>query len=148
VAVNFVGELPFGKGKKWRTPAPGRRPGGLDLSGIYAWRFPAVLSPSTRAATMWGTSMYGLPNQVGNPEARRRSIRGSTPPRSRPCLRGAFGDERRNGLRGPGWKSFDMSLSRAFRFNQRFSATLRWDVFNLFDTVNLALPNRNLTAAT
>ena len=39
-----------------------------------------------------------------------------------------------------------MSLARGFHFNQRFLATLRWDVFNIFDSVNLGIPNKNISA--
>ena len=39
-----------------------------------------------------------------------------------------------------------MSLARTFHASDRFGATLRWDVFNLFNTVNLGLPNRNLSS--
>ena len=35
----------------------------------------------------------------------------------------------------------------SFRFSQRLAATLRWDIFNVFDTVNFGLPNRNISDA-
>src|SRR5262249_37784841 len=39
LAVNFVGDLPFGKGKKWATSGTGAALlGGWTWSGIYAWR--------------------------------------------------------------------------------------------------------------
>ena len=58
---------------------------------------------------------------------------------------GVFGNERRNQLRGPGYKSFDMTIQRNITFGSRYVATLRWDAFNLFNTTNLGLPNRNLS---
>ena len=60
---------------------------------------------------------------------------------------GTFGNEQRNQFRGPRWQSFDMSLARTFRINTRFGATVRWDVFNLFNTTNFGLPNRNVSDA-
>jgi hypothetical protein len=33
-------------------------------------------------------------------------------------------------------------------FNQRLNATLRWDIFNVFDRANLGLPERNIASAT
>ena len=40
-------------------------------------------------------------------------------------------------------------MQRRLRVGQRAAATLRWDVFNLFNTVNFGLPNRDIaTAAT
>jgi hypothetical protein len=35
----------------------------------------------------------------------------------------------------------------AHHFGQRFAATLRWDIFNVFNTVNFGLPNRNVSDA-
>ena len=40
-----------------------------------------------------------------------------------------------------------MTLQRRIRFNQRVAATVRWDVFNLFNTTNFGLPNRNISDA-
>ncbi len=41
-----------------------------------------------------------------------------------------------------------MTLQRLIKFGGRYTATLRWDVFNLFNTTNFGLPNRNLSDAT
>jgi TonB-dependent receptor-like protein len=147
LAVNFVGELPFGKDKKWANSGIGAAVlGGWTWSGIYAWRSgrPYTVSQSTNNV---GTSMFGMPNQVGDPEGAKTVDSWFNPAGFQAVPSGVFGNERRNGLRGPGWKSFDMSLSRGVRLSNRVTATLRWDVFNLFDTVNLGIPNRNLTAA-
>jgi hypothetical protein len=35
-----------------------------------------------------------------------------------------------------------------FKFGGKYSATFRWDVFNLFNTTNFGLPNRNISDAT
>jgi len=35
-------------------------------------------------------------------------------------------------------------VQRRLRVGQRAAATLRWDVFNLFNTVNLGLPNKDI----
>jgi hypothetical protein len=41
----------------------------------------------------------------------------------------------------------DLTVQRQIRFSPRLSATLRWDVFNLFNTVNFGLPNRDVSSA-
>ena len=46
---------------------------------------------------------------------------------------------------GPDWQSFDMTLQRRIRLGSRTTATLRWDIFNVFDRVNLGLPERNIS---
>jgi hypothetical protein len=65
----------------------------------------------------------------------------------RPVTSGAFGNELRNRLWGPAFQNFDLTLQRRVRFGRRVAATLRWDIFNLFDTVNFGLPSRNITDA-
>ncbi len=61
---------------------------------------------------------------------------------------GRFGNAGRNILRGPGWLTFDLSLQKRIVFTGRVNATLRWDIFNVFDRANLGLPERNIAAAT
>ena len=60
---------------------------------------------------------------------------------------GTFGNELRNRLTGPGFQNFDLTLQRHINFSQRLAATLRWDIFNVFNTVNFGLPNRNISDA-
>jgi hypothetical protein len=59
---------------------------------------------------------------------------------------GTFGNSGRNILRGPGWQSGDLSLQRRLRLSgERVGATLRWDVFNVFNHTNLGLPDANIS---
>ena len=44
--------------------------------------------------------------------------------------------------------TFDVSVQRRIDLTGRVNATLRWDVFNLFDRANLGNPERNIAAAT
>ena len=59
---------------------------------------------------------------------------------------GAFGNAGRNGLRGPGWMTFDLSLQRRVAFTDALAATLRFDVFNLTNRTNFGNPNADITA--
>jgi outer membrane receptor protein involved in Fe transport len=43
----------------------------------------------------------------------------------------------RNTLEGPGFGSFDLRVAREFRFNERVTAELSGDFFNLFNRVNI-----------
>ena len=58
---------------------------------------------------------------------------------------GTFGNVLRNRLRGPDWQNFDMTVQRRIRLGGRAAATLRWDIFNVFDRVNFGIPNRNIS---
>lgn len=42
----------------------------------------------------------------------------------------------------------DLSLARSFAFGVARSVEVRWDVFNVFNTVNYALPNNVIGGAT
>ena len=57
---------------------------------------------------------------------------------------GTFGNAGRNILRGPDWQSLDLSLQKDFVMGRALLG-LRWDVFNVFDTVNLGLPDANIS---
>ncbi|PYQ02005.1 MAG: TonB-dependent receptor [Acidobacteria bacterium] len=148
LAVNFVAELPFGKGKRWATSEVGNAIlGGWTFSGIFAARSGRPFTVNQGNNNV-GLNMTGLPNLVGDPDGPKTVDQWFNTAAFQAVSSGTFGNEHRNLLRGPGWKSFDMSLSRRFGLGSRGGATLRWDVFNLFNTVNLGLPNRDLASPT
>ena len=59
---------------------------------------------------------------------------------------GTFGNAGRNILRGPGWKALDLSLQKRIHAGPA-SLVLRWDVFNVFNTVNFGLPNVDIASS-
>ena len=95
-----------------------------------------------------GTNMTGLPNLVGDPDGPETVDQWFNPAAFQAVPSGVFGNELRNRLRGPGYQSYDMTLQRLIKFGGRYTGTLRWDVFNLFNTTNFGLPNRNVSDAT
>ena len=146
LAVNFIAELPFGKDKKYLNGGVGGAIlGDWTLAAIYALRSgrPFTVNQSSNNV---GTSMTGLPNLIGDPVGPKTIDMWLNAAAFELVPSGTFGNAPRNGMRGPRWQSVDMSLSRGFRFNDRVGTTLRWDVFNLFNTTNLGLPNRNLSS--
>jgi hypothetical protein len=52
-----------------------------------------------------------------------------------------FGSAGRNSLRGPDFFELDWSLSKGFKFRERAAIEFRWEVFNIINRQNLALPN-------
>lgn len=60
---------------------------------------------------------------------------------------GGFGNLGRNTFRGPSQKRFDISFAKTTKINERMSFELGFDIFNLFNTVNLASPNSDLQDA-
>jgi hypothetical protein len=147
LAVNFVVELPFGKDKKYATEGLGRALlGGWTVSGIYALRSGRPFTVGQSGNNV-GLNMTGLPNFSGDAEGAKTIDQWFNPAAFQAVPSGTFGNAPRNAFRGPRWQSMDMTVSRGFHLS-RVLATLRWDVFNLFNTTNLGLPNRNVTDAT
>ncbi len=53
----------------------------------------------------------------------------------------------RNTLRGPSLTNFDMALARTFNyFGEGRSLEIRWEMFNMFNTTQFALPERNINS--
>jgi hypothetical protein len=55
----------------------------------------------------------------------------------------AAGNTPRNFLRGPTQRRVDLSIGKTIPFNGRMRAELRWEIFNVFNTVNFGMPENN-----
>ncbi len=67
---------------------------------------------------------------------------------NRSCFTSALGNSGnlgRNTFRGPSQRRFDIGLAKRTRINERFSFDLGIDIFNLFNTVNLTIPEADLS---
>jgi hypothetical protein len=147
LAVNYVFELPFGSGKKWANSGAGSAIlGGWTWSGIYALRSgrPFTVNQSSNNV---GLSMTGLPHLVGDTKGAETFEQWFNPLAFQLVPSGTFGNEPRNALRGPGWQSLDLTVSRRLALGTRVGAEVRWDIFNVFNRTNLGLPNRNVSDA-
>ena len=142
--TNFVAELPFGQGKPFVQDGFGATLlGGWTVSGIFTGR-------SGRPFTVTQGSLEGaswLPNLVGDPEGSKTVDSWFSAAAFERVSAGTFGNAGRNSLRGPGYITFDMTLQRRIAFTRRLGATLRWDVFNLFDRANFGNPNADITGS-
>jgi len=58
---------------------------------------------------------------------------------------GQFGGLGRNTFTGPGYKNVDLSILKDTRIGERLRVQSRFELFNLFNTTNLALPERRLS---
>ena len=128
-------ELPFAKQSTGLTKAVLAN---WRVSGIYAYR---TGRPFTvfQGSNNVGQNMTGMPNQLGSGEGPQTVDKWFEPADFQALPSGTFGNAKRNILRGPDWQSFDFSLQKDFPVG-RTSLNLRWDVFNVFNTVNYALP--------
>jgi outer membrane receptor protein involved in Fe transport len=143
LVVNFVVESPVGRG--FDAGAIGNKIlGGWTLSGIYTAR-------SGRPYTVTQGSLEGatwMPNLVGDPKGQESVDNWFNVAAFQRVPAGVFGNAGRNIVRGPGYVTFDISVQRRLTFTKRLAATLRWDVFNLFDRANFGNPNSDITGAT
>jgi hypothetical protein len=64
-----------------------------------------------------------------------------------PPAYGTLGNSGRNPFRGPGYTNVDLTLAKDWHVGERYSAQLRVEVFNLFNTPSFALPNIDPTTA-
>jgi hypothetical protein len=60
---------------------------------------------------------------------------------------GTFGNTGRNFLRGPRYFNTDFGLLKVIKVSGRVGLQFRAEAFNVFNTVNFALPNNNVSAA-
>jgi hypothetical protein len=136
-SANFVWALPLGNNVIAR---------GWTVSGIYTAHSGHPFTVNQSGSNV-GTNMTGLPNVVGDTSGPQTVDQWFNTAAFQAVPSGVFGNELRNRLTGPGFQNFDMTWQRQIRFGPRLAATLRWDIFNVFNTVNFGLPNRDLTSA-
>jgi hypothetical protein len=161
INANFVYGLPFGKGKKFMGGATGVSNfvfGGWQLGGI--WRQTSGLPvsvghnrtwPTNYNITGWATQIDNIvdgsnknapappggtsgPNIFVNPAAALRAFTFTNP--------GEIGS--RNVVRGDGLFNIDMNLAKSFSIREGHSVQLRWEVFNITNSVRFDPLNINL----
>jgi hypothetical protein len=133
-SANFVWGLPLGDNmiaKDW------------TVSGVYVARTgrPFTVNQSNNNV---GTNMTGLPNIVGDPSGPQTVAQWFNTAAFQAVPSGTFGNEQRNRLTGPGFQNMDLTIQRQIRLSSGVGVGVRWDIFNLFNTVNFGLPNRDL----
>jgi len=158
VMTNLV-ELPFGRGKPFLGEVSGIADhiiGGWSLSAATTWESGLPFSPSysscfaDRDTGPCRPSLAG-PVQITGSRNGYFTTTGGVPlqpngtpgdtigPWQRPAS-GTFGNARRNSLRGPGFFQADLSVAKNFSLRESMSLQFRTDIFNVFNRVNLDLP--------
>ena len=138
---NFVAELPFGRGKPYlQDGALAHLFGGWMVSGIYTARTgrPFTVTQGGLEGATW------MPNLTGDPAGDGTVDNWFNKNAFTIVPAGVFGNTPRNSLRGPGFVTFDLALQRRVTVSDRLAASLRWDVFNVFDRANFGNPNANV----
>jgi hypothetical protein len=92
--------------------------------------------------------MTGLPNRIGDGEGAKTVDSWFNLTAFQAVPSGTFGNSGRNILRGPGLWNVDAALNRRVAIGGRRAIEARWEIFNLFNTVQLGLPDSNISNAT
>jgi hypothetical protein len=158
LALSYIYEFPFGKGKTHFTNGPlSYVLGGWRISGTGGFRTgrPFTVRAGNNDNAIGGARGGGLVSAFADC-LRDGSLSGSDRTIDRwfdttayaaptPVRLGTCG---RNTLRGPSLTNFDMALARTFRmFSEGRTLEIRWEMFNMFNTPQFALPERNINSS-
>lgn len=145
LGANWIVELPFGEGRRWLSSgAGGKILGGFTFSGIVSARTGRPFTV-TQSSNNVGSSMTGLPNRIGDGEGQKTVDSWFDVTAFQPVTSGTFGNSGRNILRGPGIFNIDTALDRRVNLGGQRAIAVRWEVFNLLNSVQLGLPEANIS---
>ena len=158
VLTNVI-DLPFGRGKAFLgndSRLINHIVGGWSLASTTSWESGLPFSPTysscfadrdtgpCRPDLVGAVHITGSRNDYftttgGVPLEPRGTPEDTVGPWRRPAF-GTFGNAARNSLRGPGFFQADLSVAKNFPLKETVSFGFRADIFNLFNHVNLDLP--------
>jgi hypothetical protein len=152
---NFVYsyQFPFGNGKKWGNglhPVLDGVLGGWQMGGILNLRsgFPLTIT----ATDLSGTRSRGArADRVGDGEGPKQVGKGNTwfdKSAFKQPVAGTLGNSGVGVVRGPGWKTFDLSLQKFFKVTEGSRMELRAEFFNLTNTPQFSGPVRSVASST
>lgn len=151
LVVSLVAELPYGRDKRWgsnASPVVAAILGGWQLNMNSSYLSGLPFNVGYNDAGQDRDTGPGRPNLIGDPDGpgtrtqwfNAAPIGASGSAFGRPA-RGTFGDLERNALRGPHFWQTDASLFKNVRFGPSYQLQLRLEAMNVFNQVNLGLPD-------
>jgi len=152
--VSHVWAVPYGKGHKWGNsvhPVLNGVLGGWQLGGIMTLRsgFPLTIQASDNSTTSSRGARARVVGKGGNTLGNVGSgAKWFDITAYANQLAKSFGDVGIGTERGPGFKTYDVSLQKQFAVTERVKFELRGEFINLFNTPQFAAPARNVTGAT
>lgn len=148
VTWGTVWELPFGTGKRWlNSGGPVTWVlGGWQLNSTLLARSGQPFTPTVDGdPANLGHSGYARPNLVGDPHVDDPSPAGWFNPAAFAAPVNDFGNAGRNILRAPGYWNVDLGVQKNIRFNRTGNLSLRVEMFNVFNHINLGNPAINIS---
>lgn len=159
VSGTYLYELPFGKDKFWVTSGAGSHIlEGFSISGSFTFATGTPLTPSYPTAVSdvsHGTAGTLRPNRVPSVSVTAgggtQKVWFNTAAYSQPVpdiFGNAFGNAPRNSIAGPGAIENNMALSKTLQLGDTRSMEIRATINNVFNTVQYAGVDTNLTSPT
>jgi hypothetical protein len=149
-----VGELPFGKGKRWlnRGGIVSAVAGGWQVNGLFAASTGKPFNITSSATPLNAPGVTTQRADQIKPDVR---ILGGTGPGQlyfdtsafAPVSQARFGTAGFDVLRGPSTFNLDSSLFRQFRVRERLRLQFRAEAFNVTNTPHFAAPSGNASAS-
>ena len=144
----FIGELPFGPGKKLLSGATGvvrHLVQGWQIAGVVSWRSGYALTPVVSNQSQFNAYWYAAPvwraNRLGSGYLTDRSDKRwfDVSAFSIPAPY-TFGTGGRNTIRGPGQFVPDMDISKSLKIRETMRLKFRTSMYNAFNFKNLGNP--------
>jgi hypothetical protein len=136
-------------------PCYGRTSGGSgSLAGCTTLNFGVVNSDAALEATRQACIAAAQAPYAGNATMEALALRSLTNKGCyirdggimTPPAYGTLGNSGRNPFRGPSYTNVDLTVSKDWHVGERYSAELRVEFFNLFNTPSFGLPGSNVTS--
>jgi hypothetical protein len=159
LVASYIYELPFGQGRSYfNKGAISHFLGGWRISGTGGFRTgrPFTIRAGNNDTPIGGVRGGGLVSAFadclrdGTLSGSARSIDRwfDTTAYAQPLPQNKLGNCGRNTLRGPNLTNFDFALARTFEyFGEGRALELRWEMFNVFNTAQFGLPERNFNSS-
>jgi len=125
--------------------------GGWQISGIFRAQSGTpfnVYSGLNKSYTVVGRDTANYANSDQSVHVNHGSLQYLNPADFTQPDYGFQGDTGRNILNGPGINTWDMGLSKNFRFGERYRVQFRWEMFNAFNHPSFGYPDNYLTDGT
>jgi hypothetical protein len=150
--TSFTWDLPFGKGRRFMSNAPGfveQVLGGWGLQGVSTFASGGYFSPAFSGSDPSNTNTSGgLPDRVadGNKDSGARTrLQWWDPTAFVVPTNGHFGNSGGNILQGNGIKVTHLSVAKTFPITERFKFALTGAFSNLFNHPHFNNPNNNIS---
>ena len=148
LVLSQIWEIPLGQGRRFLTdtsPLVNALLGGWQLTGIVTFQSarpftPLLIGTSDSNTDNGEGSGIDRPNLIGNPHLANPDPAQWVNRAAFERPQGTFGDAGRNILKGPGYQSWDLGLSKQWEFSETSLLQFRAEFFNLLNHPNFDLP--------